>query len=34
MLKLTVNYYFPVCVENQIVILFLKCFGNRKFDLA
>ena len=34
MLKLTVNYYFPVCVENQIAILFLKWFGNRKFDLA
>ena len=30
MLKLTGNYYFPVCVENQIVILFSKWFGNRK----
>jgi len=24
--RFTVNYYFPVCVENQISILFLKWF--------
>ena len=24
--RLTVNYYFPVCIENQILILLLKWF--------